>query len=328
MVNEERGYIDFNMNGEYPVHYDLTAGTIEFSFPVQEDFSVSVLAKEDGTIEDVKLYYNYYYLEKTELFSPILQQLANDIKSKVDGLFAKPETYEEDLPDPTSSTYPGLYSTLVESTVYPKEVDKMGIEKGKGMEAYYFSIDGVKSEEYPEYTIYAEGYKFKRANNDFDTVITDSKVYYTTGSWHREIGSLSSGAVFTSANDVAGPSPEHDMRSYALNSMIATLDISELKEVSCDYKLYPVLSDGYLNEDYYGKNPHSGLFMKVYDGIAEHLIMYVNWPKTKERGIISVSIHPGEERDNDYAQYEEIDSRRHFNYPTSMIERFLNEKIE
>ena len=61
------------------------------------------------------------------------------------------------------------------------------------------------------------------------------------------------------------------MRSYALNYMIATLDISELKEVSCDYKLYPALGD--LNEDYYGKNPHTGLFMKVYDGVAEHLIV-------------------------------------------------------
>ena len=325
-VNEERGYIDFNMNGEYPARYDLTAETIEFSFPVQEDFRVSVQAKEDGTIEDVQLYYNYYYLEKTELLSPILQQLANDIKNKVDELFAEPETYDGDLPDPASSTYPGLYSTLVESTVYPKEVSDLGIEKGKGMEAYYFSIDGVKSEEYPEYTIYAEGYKFKRANNDFDTVITDSKVYYTTGSWHREIGSQSSGAAFISGNDVAGPSPEHDMRSYALNYMIATLDISGLKEVSCDYKLYPALGEGYQSEDYYGKNPHTGLFMKVYDGVAEHLIMYVNWGKTKERDIISVSIHPGKERDNDYAQYE-LDSR-HFNYPTSMIERFLKEKIE
>ena len=243
-VNEENGYIDFNMNGEYPVHYDLTAETIEFSFPVQEDFRVSVLAKEDGTIDDVQLYYNYYYLEKTELLSPILQQLANDIKSKVNKLFAEPETYEGGLPDPASSTYPGLYSTLMESTVYPKEVSIPGIEREKGMEAYYFSIDGVRSEEYPQYTIYAEGYKFKRKNNDYDTVITDSKVYYNTGSWHREIGSLSSGAVFTSANDVAGPSPEHDMRSYALNYMIATLDISELKEVSCDYKLYPALGGG------------------------------------------------------------------------------------
>ena len=323
-VNEERGYIDFNMNGEYPVRYDITAETIEFSFPVQEDFRVSVQAKKDGTIEDVQLYYNYYYLEKTELLSPILLKLANDIKSKVDELFAEPETYEGGLPDPDSSTYPGLYSTLVKSTVYPKEVSIPGIEREKGMEAYYFSIDGVRSEEYPKYTIYAEGYKFKRGNGDYDTVITDSNVYYTTGSWHREIGSLSSGAVFTSKNDVAGPSPEHDMRSYALNYMIATLDISELKEVSCDYKLYPALGD--LNEDYYGKNPHSGLFMKVYDGVAEHLIMYVNWTKTKERDIISVSIHPGEERDNDYAQYE-LDSR-HFNYPTSMIERFLKEKIE
>lgn len=325
-VNEERGYIDFNMNGEYPARYDLTAETIEFSFPVQEDFRVSVQAKENGTIEDVQLYYNYYYLEKTELLSPILQQLANDIKNKVDELFAEPETYDGDLPDPASSTYPGLYSTLVESTVYPKEVSDLGIEKGKGMEAYYFSIDGVRSEEYPEYTIYAEGYKFKRGNGDYDTVITDSKVYYTTGSWHREIGSQSSGAAFISGNDVAGPSPEHDMRSYALNYMIATLDISGLKEVSCDYKLYPALGEGYQSEDYYGKNPHTGLFMKVYDGVAEHLIMYVNWGKTKKRDIISVSIHPGKERDNDYAQYE-LDSR-HFNYPTSMIERFLKEKIE
>ena len=325
-VNEERGYIDFNMNGEYPVRYDITAETIEFSFPVQEDFRVSVQAKEDGTIEDVQLYYNYYYLEKTELLSPILQQLANDIKSKVDELFAEPETYEGGLPDPASSTYPGLYSTLVESTVYPKEVSIPGIEREKGMDAYYFSIDGVRSEEYPEYTIYAEGYKFNRGNDVYDIVITDSKVYYTTGSWHREIGSQSSGAAFISGNDVAGPSPEHDMRSYALNYMIATLDISGLKEVSCDYKLYPALGEGYQSEDYYGKNPHTGLFMKVYDGVAEHLIMYVNWGKTKERDIISVSIHPGKERDNDYAQYE-LDSR-HFNYPTSMIERFLKEKIE
>lgn len=326
-VNEESGYIDFNMNGEYPVHYDLTAETIEFSFHVQEDFRVSVLAKEDGAIEDVQLYYNYYYLEKTELLSPILEQLANDIKSKVDELFAEPETYEGGLPDPASSTYPGLYSTLVESTVYPKEdANGLRIEKEKGMEAYYFSIDGVRSEEYPEYTIYAEGYKFKRGNDDYDTVITDSKVYYTTGSWHREIGSKSSGAVFTSKNDVAGTSPEPDMRSYALNYMIATLDISGLKEVSCDYKLYPALGGGYQSEDYYGKNPHTGLFMKVYDGVAEHLIMYVNWGKTKERDIISISIHPGEDREDDYALYE-IDSR-HFNYPTSMIKRFIEEKIE